>query len=117
MRWMDGINTLLPGVLTEIVSGGARGVDRLGERWAKRQGISLRKFTADWAEYGKKAGILRNITMAEYADALIAFWDGRSRGTKHMISEAKRRGMPYWIVSVNTGEVEMHGVWEGEESV
>jgi hypothetical protein len=62
--------------ITEVVSGGARGVDSLGERYAKEKGISLKIFPADWESHGRKAGIMRNTEMAHYADALIAVWDG-----------------------------------------
>jgi hypothetical protein len=71
--------------LDEIVSGGARGVDSLGEGFAKEYNIPVKQFLADWDTYGKRAGYLRNIQMADYADALIAVWDGKSKGTKHMI--------------------------------
>ena len=65
---------------TEIVSGAARGVDYLGELFAKDNCIAIRSFPADWNKYGKRAGPLRNLQMAEYADALIAVWDGKKYG-------------------------------------
>ena len=77
----------------EIVSGGARGADTLGERYAREKGYSLHVFPADWTQYGRKAGPMRNRQMAEYADALLVYWDGKSRGTKNMIEEAKARGL------------------------
>ena len=77
----------------EIVSGRARGADSLGERYAKEKGYALKLFPADWKQYGKKAGVIRNAAMAEYADALLAYWDGQSRGTKNMIDEARERGL------------------------
>ena len=77
----------------EIVSGWAKGADQLGERYAKERGYSLRIFPAEWDIYGKRAGYLRNVKMAEYADALLAFWDGKSVGTKNMINEAILRGL------------------------
>lgn len=76
-----------------IVSGGARGADKLGEVYAKDNGYNLRIFPADWNTHGYKAGFLRNEEMAEYADALAAFWDGKSRGTKHMISTALKKAI------------------------
>jgi hypothetical protein len=79
--------------ITEIVSGGATGADALGERYAKEHGIKLRRMPADWAKHGKAAGPIRNREMAQVADALIAFWDGESRGTKNMIEEAEKRGL------------------------
>lgn len=73
-----------------IVSGTARGTDRLGERYAKEHGIKVERFPADWDKHGKKAGYLRNKQMAEYSDGLIAFHDHKSKGTKNMISEAQK---------------------------
>ncbi len=73
-----------------IVSGGARGVDKMGERYAQERGIPCVIFKADWDNLGKSAGYKRNQEMADYASHLIAFWDGKSRGTKHMIDIAKR---------------------------
>lgn len=66
--------------IIEIVSGGAKGADALGQRLAEEWGIPLIKFPADWDTHGKKAGYLRNEQMAQYADVLVAFWDGKSKG-------------------------------------
>ncbi len=74
----------------EIVSGTARGADALGEQYAIDKGFQLTKFPANWNKYGKSAGYKRNEEMAIYADALIALWDAKSSGTKHMIDLAKR---------------------------
>lgn len=82
--------------ITEVVSGTARGVDRLGERWARENGIVVAPFPAQWKVGGKQnlgAGLLRNALMAEYADALIAIHDGVSRGTANMIYIAKSKGL------------------------
>lgn len=76
-----------------IVSGHAKGADMLGERYAQDRGYATQLYPAYWDEYGKSAGIRRNVKMAENADALIAFWDGKSTGTKHMIAEARKRGL------------------------
>ena len=77
----------------EIVSGGAKGADKLGERYAKEKGYSLKVFKADWNKFGKSAGYRRNEQMAEYADACICFWDGESKGTKHMIDLAEEHDL------------------------
>lgn len=79
--------------VSEVVSGCARGADTLGERWAHDNNIPVRRFPADWDTHGSRAGYLRNIQMAEYADALVAVWDGRSKGTGHMIDIARKRGL------------------------
>lgn len=83
--------------ITEVVSGCAGGVDRLGEKWAKNHKIPIKKFPAQWSKYGKSAGYVRNGAMARYADALIAVWDGVSRGTKHMMDLAKKEGVKFYI--------------------
>lgn len=77
----------------EIVCGMARCADRLGERYAKEHGYKVIYMPADWDLYGKSAGFKRNVQMAEYADALVAFWDGVSSGTKHMIETAQNMGL------------------------
>lgn len=77
----------------EIVSGTARGADLLGERYAEEYGFKVRRFPADWAQYRRAAGVIRNLEMAEYADALIAFWDAKSKGTGHMIRIAEEKGL------------------------
>lgn len=76
-----------------IISGGASGADSLGEQYANERGYSLRQFPAQWEKYGRQAGPMRNREMAANADALIAYWDGKSRGTKNMIEEAQKRGL------------------------
>ena len=86
--------------ITEVVSGCARGVDSLGESWAATHGISVKKFPAKWEENGKKAGYLRNIEMAKYADALIAIWADSSPGTKHMIKAAQDRSLKVHVRSI-----------------
>ena len=83
--------------VTEVVSGGAKGVDTLGEQWAYRCEIPVKRFPADWDKNGKAAGPIRNRQMAAYADSLVAVWDGQSRGTKNMIDEAKKRGLKVHI--------------------
>lgn len=75
----------------EVVSGAARGADRLGERWARENGVALRQFPADWNQHGKRAGYLRNEEMADYADAVLVLPGGR--GTDHMAQSARRRGL------------------------
>ena len=85
------------GGITQVVSGGARGVDVLGEEWAYRNHRQLIIFPADWDTYGKSAGIRRNEQMAIWADALIALWDGKSRGTEHMIKCARKHNLKVFV--------------------
>jgi len=77
----------------EIVSGKAKGADTFGEEFARVWSIPVKEFPADWDQYGKAAGHRRNYEMAKYADVLIAFWDGESRGTRDMIDTALREGL------------------------
>ena len=85
----------------EIVSGGARGSDAMGEQYAREHGYSLKVFPAEWKKWGRAAGPIRNGQMADYADALIAFWDGKSAGTRDMIRKAEEKGLRV--------EVQMYG--------
>ena len=94
---VEAFDSLIDTVISEIVSGGARGVDRFGEQLAEARGIPLNVKPANWDKYGKSAGYIRNKEMAEYADALLALWDGESRGTKHMIDLAKKNNLKVHI--------------------
>lgn len=81
----------------EVVSGCARGVDKLGERWATEHGIPIKRMRANWGKFGAAAGQYRNWEMAEYADGLLALWDEESRGTLHMIDCMKRLGKSHVV--------------------
>lgn len=87
-----------------IISGAARGADQLGEQYAKLVGYEVSRFPADWDGLGKRAGYMRNSEMAKYAVAddnygvLIAFWDSKSKGTKHMIDLSEKNGLEVHIV-------------------
>ena len=85
-----------------ILSGGCRGADAIGERYAIENGYEIRKFVANWDKYGKAAGPIRNEQMAIEADYIICFWDYKSRGTKSMIENAKKYSKPYKIKNINT---------------
>lgn len=83
----------------EVVCGEARGADALGKRYSIEHGLKVHSFPADWNTHGKSAGYKRNEQMAEFADACVAFWDGHSRGTKHMIDIATRKGLKLLVVN------------------
>lgn len=83
-----------------IVSGGAKGADALGERYAGDNGFKIERYPAHWDKYGKAAGPIRNKYMAERADYIICFWDGKSRGTKSMINIAKYYNKPLRIKNI-----------------
>ncbi|MDJ0637171.1 MAG: DUF2493 domain-containing protein [Xenococcaceae cyanobacterium MO_188.B29] len=82
----------------EIVSGAARGADRLGEKYAQDRNLSLKKFPADWNKYGRGAGYRRNEQMAEYATHAVVFWDGKSKGSQHMIQIAQEQNLNLRVV-------------------
>jgi hypothetical protein len=82
----------------EIVSGEAKGADTLGEKYAKEHNHQIKKFPANWSEYGKRAGYIRNEEMAKYGDACVVFWDGQSKGSKHMIDLATKHGLEIKII-------------------
>lgn len=84
-------------MIPEIVSGGAQGVDFLAELYAKKKTLKFTEFKADWNAFGKQAGFKRNVEMADYADALIAIWDGQSKGTFHMIGEMVKHNKPVFV--------------------
>lgn len=85
------------GFVSCIVSGGAKGADQAGEKWAKEKGLDIKLFPADWEQFGKRAGPMRNKQMAENAEGLIAVWDGKSRGTASMIELARGAGLRIFI--------------------
>lgn len=93
--------------ITEVVSGAAEGVDKFGEQWAKENGIPIASFPitqAQWVSMGKSAGYFRNMTMAQYADALILVWGGQSRGSDMMRRIARMMRMPFY-------EYVLDGTW------
>jgi hypothetical protein len=87
---------------TELISGGCRGVDLQAEAWARAEGVPIKRFDADWNAAGRAAGPIRNRAMAEYAgafpnSALIAFWDGKSKGTGGMVDLARKHGLMVYV--------------------
>lgn len=99
--YMNCLLQLLDKSQVEIISGGAKGADSLGERYAREFGYKLKRFPANWNKYGKAAGPIRNKEMALYAaeakGVLVAFWDGSSRGTYDMITRAEEYGLEVYI--------------------
>ena len=85
-----------------IISGGATGADLFGEKWAKSMDIPIERFIPDWDEYGKSAGMLRNIEMANHGNCLLAIWDEESKGTKQMIEVARNRKLLISVFSTKT---------------
>ena len=78
----------------------AKGADTIGEQYAHERGYTVERFPADWQQYGKAAGPIRNRQMVDNADALIVFWDGQSAGTRNMIMMAKKKGLAVRIYNM-----------------
>ncbi len=97
--------------ISQIVSGKAKGVDTLGEVWALANNVPVEAFPADWSQHGRAAGPIRNKQMADYADALIAIWDGESKGTANMIQQARSKKLNvfiYLVKDTNVGKSTNH---------
>lgn len=101
---VDWLKSQHPDCTITIVSGGARGADLLGERFARSHKYKLVRVPADWQKYGNHAGPIRNRQMLNYAreaiGVLLAFWDGKSRGTRNMIDIAKDAGIDVHVIPV-----------------
>lgn len=91
--------------ITEVVCGLAKGPDTLGEQYAIENNIPIAYFPADWSGKGRVAGALRNKQMGDYSDAVIAIWDGKSSGTKHMIDYAKKKGLLVYVKNITDDSV------------
>ncbi len=85
----------------KIISGMAKGVDTLAIQYADERKLTKILFLANWKKYSLLAGFLRNEDMLSIATHLVAFWDGKSHGTKHMIEIARKKGIPVWVINYN----------------
>ena len=102
---VNDLGKYLPDEVTEIISGGARGVDTSAREYAMEHGLKLTEYLPEYDKYGRGAPLKRNITIIESADLVLAFWDGSSRGTKFVIDNCKKRNIPLKIyVPVKRGE-------------
>lgn len=95
---VDDLGKYLPADVTEIISGGAKGVDTCAREYAERHQLKLTEFLPDYRRYGRGAPLKRNIQIIENADLVLAFWDGVSRGTKHTIEQAESMDVPVTII-------------------
>ena len=90
----------MPDDVTEIVSGGAKGVDSDARNYAEKNGIKITEFLPDYTLYSRGAPLKRNIQIIEYADMVLAFWDGKSRGTKYVIDNCEKTGVPVRVIKL-----------------
>lgn len=98
LKTMQQVEQELAEYSVSLVSGMAKGADLMGYQFAREYGITCHTFPADWDKYGKAAGFRRNQEMADFSDGLVAFWDGKSSGTKHMIETMEAQDK--WIMVV-----------------
>ena len=91
---VSNLEQYLPDGVTEIVSGGARGVDTCAREYANTHSIKLTEFLPEYNRYGRGAPLKRNLQIIDYADCVLAFWDGQSRGTKFVIQHCKTQSKP-----------------------
>jgi hypothetical protein len=90
--------------ITEVVCGMARGADLFGRCWAIENGIDVKEFPADWDRWGRRAGFVRNGEMADYAQSAVVFWDGQSKGSRHMINLMEAMGKNVTIINYGGSE-------------
>lgn len=91
---VNNLEKYLPQGTTEIVSGGARGIDSCAKNYALANGLPLKEFLPNYKEFGRRAPLLRNLEIIEYADIVLAFWDGQSHGTKFVIDKCRATAKP-----------------------
>ena len=103
----ENIGDYLPKDISEIVSGGARGVDLKAREYAEEHNIKLTEFLPEYNRYKRGASLKRNIQICEYADKVLAIWDGKSRGTKFVIDYCKNNNISIEVIVVNTTQFEM----------
>lgn len=91
---ISNLEEYLPACITEIVSGGAAGVDTSARAYALSHNLKLTEFLPEYQKYGRAAPLKRNLSIIEYSDLVLAFWDGKSHGTKYVIDNCKKRSVP-----------------------
>jgi len=99
-RTIENIDQFIPSITTEIVSGGARGIDQCAREYAQQNGLELTEFLPDYERYGRAAPLKRNLQIIQYADLVIAFWDKKSKGTRFVIEQCKAAGKPLRVVGL-----------------
>ena len=97
---LKNLSVYLPEDTTEIISGGAKGVDHAARSFALAHKIKLTEYYPDYPRYGRGAPLRRNILIIEEAEMVLAFWDGVSRGTKYVIDQCRKRGIPIQVIKV-----------------
>lgn len=89
---VENMEKYIPEGTTEIVSGGAKGVDKRAKEYAIEKGLKIKEFFPEYEKFGRVAPIKRNDLIIEYSDKVVALWDGESKGTKYVIDACKNQG-------------------------
>lgn len=101
---VENLGQYLPEGITEIVSGGAKGIDTCAREYAKAKGIKLTEFLPEYEKYGRGAPLKRNLQIIDYVDEVLAFWDGRSKGTKYVIEQCQKKNKKVTVRKIVTDE-------------
>ena len=99
---IDNIGKYLPEGVTEVVAGGGKGMDSCGREYAKKKGIKVTEFLPEYSKYGRGAPLRRNLEIIAYADEVVAFWDGKSRGTKFVIDNCKKQSKKVTVYMIES---------------
>lgn len=99
---VQNLEKYLPDNVTEIVSGGARGVDTCAREYARKKHMKLTEFLPEYEKYGRSAPLRRNLLIIDYADEVLAFWDGHSHGTKYVIEQCARKNKKVTVIQTVT---------------
>ena len=97
---ITNLEKFIPDNVSEIVSGGAKGVDTSARAYAIKNNIPLTEFLPEYKKYGRGAPLKRNLQIIEYADSVLAFWDGKSHGTKYVIDNCRKKNTPVKIIII-----------------
>ena len=95
---IENFDLYLPQSVSEIVSGGAKGIDTCAKKYAEKNNIKLKEFLPQYDRYGRAAPLKRNVDIIKYADEVLAFWDGKSKGTKYVIEMCKKLGKKVMVI-------------------
>lgn len=97
---VENLEKYLPKGTTEIVSGGAKGIDTCAREYALANGLKLKEFMPEYEKYGRAAPLKRNLQIIAYADEVVAFWDGQSRGTKYVIEQCRKQNKKVTVIKL-----------------
>ena len=101
---IDDLSKYLPEDTTEIVSGGAKGIDSCAKEYALAHNIKLTEFLPEYKKFGRAAPLKRNLQIIEYSDIVLAFWDGKSKGTKYVIDNCGKMNVEVRVCFIDKSD-------------